>query len=336
MKIYDINQIANYYFNDKYSTIKIGKIIGVSPATVSAQLKKHGYVLDNKVHDGNGRKLFVDKKFFKDIDNKSKAYLLGLIISDGYVDNYTKLSFVSKDIELVEMLKRELKSEHKLAKYDIFDKRTNKTYIRYSIQVSSKEIINDLNNLGVFSRKSFNCKMPNIPEKFFWHFVRGLFDGDGGVYVSSGKQEGSLRFSIIGSENLIMELKKIFLSYGLSDTKISITKYKSGNDRIVSILYYSFKDMLILKNKMYEDSENLRLTRKYDLFQTLKEFKRGSYDRTPNLRRIEMYDLDNNLIHTFNNIHDACAYIDVKCEAIRRVIRGERSQTKGYKFKYIT
>ena len=92
MKKYDIKQIANYYFNNKYSLSKIGQIIGVSPTTVGNQLRKHNYVLDNRSHDGNNRKHYIDTDFFKKIDNKNNAYILGLIVSDGYVDNYPTLT----------------------------------------------------------------------------------------------------------------------------------------------------------------------------------------------------------------------------------------------------
>lgn len=336
MEKYDIKQIVEYYFKSGFTATKISKIIGVSYSTINYQLKKHGYVLENKSHCGNNRKNKIDLNFFKNINSKNKAYILGLIISDGYVDDYTKLTFTSKDIELIELLKRELKSEHKLAKYDIFDKRTNKIYTRYSIQIASKEIITDLNKLGIYSNKSFDCTMPNIPHEHFWHFVRGVFDGDGSINKEKKKKEGALCFSIIGSENLLSVLKNKLNAYGLSNTKLEITKYKSENGNIAKIHYYSYHDLNIINKHMYEDSENLKLTRKYDLFQTLKKYKHGQYDRTLNLRKIEMSNyLTNEYIKTFNNIHDACNEINATYEMIQRVTRGERKQTKGFTFKYI-
>jgi hypothetical protein len=336
MKNYNINQIAEYYFNNKYSLNKIANIVGVSPTTIGNQLKKHGYTLDNKSHDGNNRRHNIDTNFFKTIDSKNKAYILGLIISDGYVDDYTKLTFTSKDIELVEIFKKELKSEHKLAKYDVFDKRTKKIYTRYSLQIASKEIVSDLCKLGIHSNKSFNCAMPNIPKEYFWHFIRGVFDGDGCISKEKIKKEGALRFSIIGSENLISIIKKEFISCGLSDTKISVNKYHSNDGRLVTIHYYSYNDLSLLKEKIYQESENLKLSRKYDLFQTLKEYKIGTYDRTDKLRNIEMYNyITNEYIKTFNNIHEVCSEINSTYKSVHRVAMNQRRHTKGYSFKYI-
>ncbi len=270
MKIYNINQIVNLYFNEKYTITKISKTLEIPFSTIKYQLKKHGYTIIDNTHNGNNRKHNIDKDFFKSIDCRNKAYILGLIISDGYVDNYSKLTFTSKDKELVEIFQRELKSEHKLAKYDVYDKRTDKTYTRYSLQVASKDIVNDLNNLGVFSNKSFTCRLPQIPEELFWHFVRGLFDGDGSISQEKNRKNGALRFKIIGSECLITELKNKLTEYGLSTTKLSYSKYKSEEGKIISLLYYSYKDLFLIKNKIYENSDNLKLSRKYEIFQTLK------------------------------------------------------------------
>lgn len=336
MKKYDIKQIIEYYFENKYTITNIAKIIGVSTSTIKYQINKHGYVINNKSHDGNNRKHYIDKNFFKNIDSKSKAYILGLIISDGYVDNYSKLTFTSKDIELVEIFKKELKSEHKLARYDVLDKRTNKIYTKYSLQIASKEIVNDLNNLGIYSNKSFTATMPNISDEFFWHFIRGIFDGDGSINKEKQSKIGRLRFSIIGSENMLRTLKNKFNAFGLSNTKLDITKYSLNNNYIAKIHYHSFKDLSILKQKIYEDSDNLRLGRKYDLFQTLTEYKVGQYDRTPQLKKIEMYEFSTGrYIKTFNNIHEACAEFNVKYESIRRVVKGDRKHIRGFTFRYI-
>jgi len=335
MKNYDIKQMAEYYFNSKLTNREIAKIFNISPCTVTYQLKRNGYTLIDKVQYGNNRKHSIDLNFFKTINSSNKAYILGLILSDGYVDDYTKLTFTSKDIELVKIFKKELKSEHKLATYDVFDKRTNKTYTRHSIKIASKEIVSDLNKLGVFSKKSFTCTMPEIPEAYFWHFIRGLFDGDGSISKGSMRKEGALQFSIIGSENMLRVIKNKFKLYGLSNTKFEITKYHSEDDHIAKLHYYSYNDLFFLNEKIYENSEGLRLTRKYDVFQTLKEYRLGTYDRTPSLRQISMYDLENNLLKMYKNIHEACDENNLSYKTIHRVAMGERNHTHYLVFRYV-
>jgi len=334
MKKYNINQIIEH-LNNNHTITKIAKINDVSPQTITYHLKKHGYNFEDRRHLGNNRKHNIDINFFKKIDNKNKAYILGLIISDGYVDNYTKLTFTSKDIELVELFKRKLKSEHKLAKYDIFDKRTNKTYTRYSLQIASKEIVTDLNKMGVYSNKSFNCTLPIIPNNLMWHFIRGVFDGDGTIHQSKNEKLGRLRFGIIGSEKMLIEINNFFNTNNIHHVYIRKTKYGNLKGNLIRLDCSKFIDLDLLKNNMYKDSNGLRLTRKYEQFQTLKEYKHGVYDRTKFLRKLEMYDYKTNkFIKTFNNIHEAYNEINSTYKLIHRVATGERNHTKGFAFKY--
>ena len=144
---------------------------------------------------------------------------------------------------------------------------------------------------------------------------------------------GRLRFSIIGSSNFIKELKNIFIQYGLSDTKISETPHKSQFGSISTLNYYSYNDLKKIKNLFYMENECLKLTRKYEVFKTLKEYKQGLYNRK--LKKIQMFDIHMNLIKTFNNIHDASDEINSSYRQIHRVAMGERKQTKGYIFRYI-
>ena len=76
----------------------------------------------------------INTSFFESIDTKEKAYILGLITSDGGIDNNGYgIQFTSKDYELINIVKRELQSKHAITQVNTFDKRTNKTYIYYKI-----------------------------------------------------------------------------------------------------------------------------------------------------------------------------------------------------------
>ena len=174
--------------------------------------------------------------------------------------------------------------------------------------------------------------MPEIKKELFWHFIRGLFDGDGTISKESKRKDGCLRFGIIGSELIITKIKKIFIEYGLSDTKISVTKYKNEIGKLCSILYYSFKDLKMIYDLIYKNSENLRLERKYIKFSTLKEYKIGSYDRRKISKKVSQLDLNNNIIRTFNNVYDASEILNIDINIIRRIINGDRKQINNYTF----
>lgn len=335
MKNYDINKIIEY-INSGCTISKIATINNVSPQTINYQLKKHGYEYPDRRHLGNNRKCHINKNYFKKVDSKNKAYVLGLIVSDGYVDEkWDKMNFTSKDSELVELIKNELKSKHKFGRYKIYDKRTNKTYIRNSIQISSKNIVSDLNKLGVFGNKSFTSELPNIPIEFMWHFIRGIFDGDGTIHQPKNQNIGRLRFGIVGSEKLLKSINLFLKKNEINSIKIHQTKYCNSKGKLIKLDCSQYHDINIIKTYLYEDSEGLRLSRKYDVFQTLKEYKIGWYDRTPLLRKIDMFNYPTNeFIKTFKNIHEACDEINSTYKQIHRVANGERNHTKGYRFTY--
>lgn len=241
----------------------------------------------------------VNINFFEKIDSKEKAYILGLIYSDGSIDkDGYGFSFTSKDYEQILLFKNLLDSEHKICEVKSFDSRTEKIYKRYTIHICSKKITKDLIKIGLKNNKSFDCNFPKIDIQFIWHFIRGLFDGDG--CICKMKKEGSLSFSLILSGNLYLNIKSFFNKNGLNNTKDQIKNSKNGKN-IYSMKYSSFKDLKFLYDNIYLDSENLRLERKYEIFRTLKEYKKGSYKRV--LKKIKVFDKENNFIGEYDNIH---------------------------------
>lgn len=269
----------------------------------------------------------VDLNFFENIDYKEKAYLLGLIYSDGSIDkNGYGFSFVSKDYDQVFLFKNLLKSEHKICELKSFDSRTNKTYNSYYIHICSKKITTDLLKIGLHNSKSFSCNFPKIDMNYIWHFIRGLFDGDGCISIIN-KKEGRLAFSLILSGELKNKIKDIFNEIGFSETKDSIL-FENNNGVISSIKYTSYKDVKKILDIMYVDSENLRLERKYRIFITLKEYKRGVYSRK--LRTIYQYDYKMCLVNEYKNINEIKT--NTKSKIYNSLVTGKKY--KGFFFSY--
>ena len=269
----------------------------------------------------------IDISFFEKIDSNIKAYILGLIYSDGSIDkNGYGFSFVSKDYDQVLLFKNSLKSEHKICKISSFDKRTKKTYIRYTIHICSKKMTSDLLKLGLKNDKSFNCEMPKISNDLIWHFIRGLFDGDGCVTKTSNKI-GKISFSIILSGTLNYFIKNFFNEIGLNNTKDQI-KNSSIKGNIYSLKYSSYKDLKCIYDNMYLNSNNLRLERKFIIFSTLKEYKRGSYIRKS--KKVKMIK-DGEVIKLFNSIKEINGF------SIGRIYQSIKFKTKykGFYFEFL-
>jgi len=203
------------------------------------------------------------------------AYVLGFFTADGnMIRNKRGAHFVTIEItdkDILEKIRETIDSNHKISirKKEFPDKDT------YRLQIGSKQIFNDLLKLGLTPNKSKTIDLPHVPDKYFAHFIRGYFDGDGNVTISnymrkarnnkksrtilSGFTCGSHKFL----SNLQIGLRK---NVGILGGTFN---YSSRGYR----LYFSVNDSLKLYNFMYTGINNhLFLSRKREIFE--KYFKR--------------------------------------------------------------
>ena len=81
--------------------------------------------------------LKFDINYFDNINSFKKAYWLGFLSADGSLKN-NKVQICLSDRDHIEKFKEDLKSEHKISINNYLDKRTNKIYTSYSIQITNK------------------------------------------------------------------------------------------------------------------------------------------------------------------------------------------------------
>lgn len=203
------------------------------------------------------------------------AYILGFIASDGNILSYSdterreryrlSIGLQKVDQEILNKIKNELEFEGKLKFRKINTK--GKEHDVAELMIFSKEIIKDLNNIGLYSVKSFTVQFPNIPNEFVLDFIRGYFDGDGSIGIQRIKNKNSkndipqIRVRISsGSEALLEVMQKELTIYGLKPKKV--IHYKSGIYEIA----YSTKESIKLYDLFYKNSECLKLERKYNKF----------------------------------------------------------------------
>lgn len=194
------------------------------------------------------------------------AYVLGFIYADGNII-YTKrntwfLSIQITDKEILEKIKKEMNSSHIISKR----RKKQKHKQLYRLQIGSKDICNDLLKLGLTERKSRTIVFPKIPYEFFSDFLRGYFDGDGGIWVGlKNKKKNNKTFIIStfftsGSKDFLISLKETLTKKGISGG--SLVKKERGFD-----LKFSIKDSLILYKIMYNSNSPLFLSRKKGKFE---------------------------------------------------------------------
>jgi hypothetical protein len=192
-------------------------------------------------------------KVFDEIDTEEKAYWLGFLYADGSIQrkgNHVEISLKLSDFDHLEKYKNFLESSL-MVKKDSF---------RCRFTVCNEHFNYRLINLGCTNNKSLTLKFPdkNIfkSKDLIRHFIRGYFDGDGGIsYTEKCKST-----SILGTFEFLTEL----LTY-LPCQKKTFYRDKRWTGNTFGI-QYSKIDSVDLLNYLYLDS-NIYLDRKYKLFQ---------------------------------------------------------------------
>lgn len=157
------------------SIAKIAAEEGIYSGTVSKFLKSQGI--------STARNPII-KNMFHSINNEEKAYWLGFLYADGSVSKYNQIGveLQASDVGHLEKLKKFLNTNTKISIGEVQSK--NKIYKRCRLFFCSKEMAQDLANLGCTNKKSLTLTFPTkeqVPDEFLYDFIRGYCDGDGSL-----------------------------------------------------------------------------------------------------------------------------------------------------------
>lgn len=258
MKIEIENKVIDYYNNQKISSNKIAKLLNINVKTVFAILKRNNIKV--RTLSEAMLKYSCNDYYFNNIDTEEKAYWLGVLFADGNItrknSNTGEVIFSSKDRNWIEMFINSINSNTII--YTEFHKKFKK-YI-YKVKITSKQMFDDLNNLGCTENKTKILVFPKLPIELNSHFIRGFFDGDGtvGVYKNTSKTNWKILRSgfCCASEDFITILQ----------SKLPV-KYKNifKRNENMFILQYSQFDSISLYNYLYTNA-TIYLNRKKDIF----------------------------------------------------------------------
>jgi len=225
-----------------------------SKREVYKTLHEHGIVRDyDHCHTPIDRK----KDFFADIDTEEKAYWLGFLYADGCVHSHNlgiSLALHTKDIEHLSKLKQALNLKNKIQNV--------KGHNTKRLEFTDKQMHTDLIKQGCIPKKSLILKPPeNVPDHLIRHFIRGLFDGDGSIYIR--KTVCRAGFSIVGSKPIITWTKDVLRL----PNKISEIKYSKTLDQITCFRISTSDNKKIkeLYKYLYNDT-SVCLERKKEMF----------------------------------------------------------------------
>lgn len=212
-----------------------------------------------------------NEDFFK-IWNEDMAYVLGFVTADGCVSdrNVLIIGIHQNDIEILEYIKRVMKSDNPIG---LSDRRNRLMAV---LNMTSSRICGDLLTLNIGPRKTYDVVAPPfIPDNMVSHYIRGLFDGDGSIYLSNRHKQLIAEVTIATASPMYARQ----ISRLLTDNDINNHVYEKldGRDKHVPIYKVSMggKDVIDFSEFIYRDAQ-FYLKRKYDKFQ---QFYNGRFIR---------------------------------------------------------
>lgn len=196
------------------------------------------------------------------IDMELRYYLLGICMADSSVNFKKKsglitgINLTSCDIDILEKIKNRLsltsditpvripKEGHKQAYYLLFSSHIGRT-------------IYDIGMTGYVKK---NRKLPDMPDKYFSHFLRGYFDGDGSLSVRCRYKDSKDFIISINCHPILAEGLHNKLSNILNLPKVF---YEDG---VVGDITYYAENAKILSKYLYENA-TIYMERKYKIYQ---------------------------------------------------------------------
>ena len=205
-----------------------------------------------------------DEGLFRDsVDDYIQKYILGLIITDGCITkngNKFIICISLKDKEIIEQIRNIVCKTKK-----VYEDGNN-----YQVKWKNSNDISYLEKLNIFQRKTHTVGIPYF-EHNMSHLIRGLFDGDGSIYndiiVNKGKKYIYQCISFTSGSKQFVDDLSMFLTDNDIHYKVNIdSRRKKYANKTYYVKIHKQKDVQKLKSLMYENCNDWKLKRKYDLF----------------------------------------------------------------------
>lgn len=229
-KGYSARRINEEVLNNKFKTEK----------SIADVLRKYG-IVTRKTKDYYKN---CNESSFINITTEEQAYFLGFLQADGWLSSKNnEVGVGSKDQEIIIQFKDFIKTDNKIVNRPDF----------YQLTIKNEVLHNSLEKYKI-SSKLYGQFIPNLPEDLLWHYIRGLFDGDGTICVT---KEGYLRLNFVGGIQSMAQLSYIIAKETNTEPVPAII-----NKNNIAIIQYGSSDIICkICNKMY-DKATISLNRK--------------------------------------------------------------------------
>lgn len=264
------------YYNECKSAKQTASFFGYKYATLYSLLKREGIdtALDRNALRKKRTSTTINEDYFEIIDSANKAYIFGLILSDGHLLKQRKqLRIKLTDIDLLEEVKKELNYNKPL----LVNHTVSVTHKQAkTLIICNTKIYDDLLRLGMQQNKTFTLKFPSIPNHLMADFIRGFFDGNGSAYF---KKAGKLLFpnlSICSTVEFLTDLQVILKRYGVNS---HLYHDLNVDERITTLMIRDIQSGINFFNLLYSDTGGkIFLNRKFLKFISFFESRKLNYN----------------------------------------------------------
>ena len=198
----------------------------------------------------------MDRNYnFNKIDTPEKAYALGFILADGYINkkNLVELAICKKDIEIIEHISKTIESEIHID--NTFNKKT-----RRFPRVRTIKKIKDITKF-TGGRLKEERHYPIVKKELERYLLLGFFDGDGCITWGYRKDRNRIwqKVSFTSQLHLLEGVQQmLYKNLGIS----SVIRPK-GDEKCYVIEFANKKDVLKFINFVYPNNDFIVLQRKY-------------------------------------------------------------------------
>lgn len=177
------------------------------------------------------------------------AYGVGLLVTDGCLSNDGRhLDFTSKDLEQIENFKSIFGLTNKVGtkKSGYIDK------LYYRVQFGDVKLYRWLVSIGISPQKTKSIGPIDIPDRYFFDFLRGHLDGDGFTY---SYYDPRWRSSFMLYTTFVSASEKhIDWLFGKIEELLKIKGKKRFNISTYQIRYAKIDSLKLLKAMYYNES----------------------------------------------------------------------------------
>jgi len=259
-----VNQII-YDYKNNITNKEISKKYNLNRGVVQSILKRNNIKLKT-LSESSRKHNLLDENYFNNIDTNEKAYILGLLYSDGYINkNGFGISLHEKDKEILEKISNIIYGKVVLGyrKERETTYSNKKNYIsnpQYRLEVASNTMKNDLISHGCVKNKTFKIRLPKLNNiNLYRAFIRGYFDGDGSLCIPKNRKQ-NITFTITSNVDFCEDIKN-YVNENFNVHMKSIVRYENvGLNRLTGA-----KQVIRFMNWLYEDAD-IFLKRKFDIF----------------------------------------------------------------------